>query len=129
MGIKRYPLQRHEDERGILVENEYDFVSKNMKHFLLSFSLPGIIRGNHYHKHKREWFYVVKGKIKLYIMNLATKKKQEYIIDSQKPELIEIEPNIVHAIENIGEEEMIFLGIVNEGFNQNDPDTYVKKII
>lgn len=124
MEIKRYPLEKHEDERGMLVQNDYDFVSHNMKHFLLSFSKPGIVRGNHYHKNKREWFYVVKGKMKLYVMDMKTQEKEEFIIDSENPELVEMEPNIAHATENIGDGELIFLGIVNEPFDQKNPDTH-----
>jgi UDP-2-acetamido-2,6-beta-L-arabino-hexul-4-ose reductase len=124
MEIKRYPLEKHEDPRGILVQNEYGFVSQNMKHFLVSFSKPGIIRGNHYHERKREWFYVIQGKMKLYVMDLKTKEKDEIIIDSNSPELVEMEPSIVHTIENIGQDDLIFLGIVNEAFDPKNPDTF-----
>lgn len=129
MDLKRYPLEKHEDERGLLVQNDYDFVSQEMKHFLLFFSKPGIVRGNHYHKRKREWFYIIKGEAELHLLDLKTKEKMVYRISGDKPELIEMGQNVAHAIKNIGSEEMIFLGIVNEKFDPDDPDTFYHKTI
>lgn len=128
MELKRYPMKKHEDPRGFLVQNEYKNISEGMKHVLISFTKPGIIRGNHYHKRKREWFYVVKGTMKLHLLDLKTGERQEHIISSDHPEFFEMEPDIVHAMENIGDDEMIFMGLVNEVFDPNDPDTYSQKI-
>lgn len=128
MRLKRYKLKKRTDKRGLLVQNDYPEIGKKIEHFLVTFSKPGVIRGNHYHKRKREWFYILEGRAKLYLYNLKTNKKADYVIDSADPELIEMEPNIVHAIENIGDTTMIFLGLVNERFDSDDPDTYFYKI-
>lgn len=126
--LKRYKLKKRADKRGFLVQNDYPQIGRRMKHFLLSFSEPGIVRGNHYHQKKREWFYILAGKARLYFYDLKTKTKGSCLIDSRKPELVEMEPMIVHAIENVGQEQMIFLGIVNEAFNPKKPDTFDYKI-
>jgi UDP-2-acetamido-2,6-beta-L-arabino-hexul-4-ose reductase len=42
---------------------------------------------------------------------------------------IKIEPGTIHAIKNIGEEDMVLLVYANEKFDPEDPDTYYEKIL
>ena len=123
--MKKFPLKKHSDERGILTESTLPLeVFDDIKHFFISKSEPGIIRGNHYHKRKREWFYLLQGKAQIYLYDLRSKEKTEYLVSDQNPEMVEMEPNVVHAIKNIGENEMILLALVNEKFNYDDSDTF-----
>jgi UDP-2-acetamido-2,6-beta-L-arabino-hexul-4-ose reductase len=122
--LKRYPLKKSSDERGWLIQSEHKEIAKSMKYFLVSFSKPGVIRGNHYHKRKKEWFSILQGKVKLYLYDLKTKEKGTYIISSEKMEFVEMEPNVAHAIKNIGEQELIFFEVIDEPFNPKDPDTF-----
>lgn len=129
MNIKRYPLEKHTDQRGLLVQNDYPELKDKFKHFLVSFSEPGIIRGNHYHKYKIEWFYVIKGTAKLVLEHIETKEQQTMTISEEKPELVEMIPNFAHAIHNIGDTELVFLGLVNEPFDPDNPDTIPYTVI
>lgn len=127
--LQRLPLNKHANERGLLVQNDYPELFEHIKHFMVSYTEPGVIRGNHYHKHKREWFLVIEGTMDLHIMNLETQKREQYTISSSQPELVIMEPNVVHAFCNIGSEKLIFLGLVNETFDESNPDTYSYKIL
>jgi len=123
--MKRFPLKKHNNLKGSLIESDLPLeVFNNIKHFFISKSAPGVARGNHYHRHKREWFYLLQGKAKIYLYNLNSGHKEEYTISDQNPEVFEMEPNIVHLIKNIGENEMILLALVNEKFDENNPDTF-----
>ncbi|HSX09848.1 MAG TPA: hypothetical protein VLF93_06860 [Candidatus Saccharimonadales bacterium] len=126
--LKRYPLKKRSDARGWLIQNDYpEFVDK-MKHFILSTTGPGKIRGNHYHTRKHEWFCVFRGKARLYLYNRETKEKFETVLDGEKPEFVAMEPGIVHSLENITDEELLFFEIIDEAFDPKDPDTIPYKL-
>ena len=123
-------LKKQTDERGWLVEIlRADEVKEEMKQIYFSASKPKAIRGNHYHKHKVEWFSVVKGKAKLVLEDNESKERKELILLDDTPAIVKIPPNISHAIQNIGEDEMYLIVIVNEVFNPDDTDTFYVKLI
>jgi UDP-2-acetamido-2,6-beta-L-arabino-hexul-4-ose reductase len=126
--LKRYPLHRRSDERGWLIQNDYPELSNKIKHFIISTTKPGGIRGNHYHKIKREWFCVVRGEAELMLYNIETKEKYSTKLSGEKPELVEMEPNFVHTLENIGIEELVFFEIIDVPFDEKNPDTYYYKL-
>lgn len=127
--LKRYPVKKLTDKRGWLIQCDYPKIGLNMKHFLISFSRPGAIRGNHYHKRKREWFSILQGRIKLYLEDVRTKEKKTYIVSAKKLEFVEMEPFIAHTVENVGKEEMIFFELIDEPFNIDSQDTYPHKLV
>ena len=42
---------------------------------------------------------------------------------------IKIQPGTIHAIKNIGEDDMVLIVYANESFDPEDPDTYYEKIL
>lgn len=129
MNIKKIPLSKKEDSRGWLIENESSFIRNSMKHFVVSISKAGVIRGQHYHKRKIEWFLVVKGKAIIYFKDIETLKTKSINIDGNKPEIIEVSPMIAHAIKNTDTKDLYLLVIVNEPLDQKDPDTFAYKVV
>lgn len=128
MELKRYPLTKRSDERGWLLQNDYPELANSIKHFIVSFTKPGGIRGNHYHKVKREWFCIVRGEAKLYLYDLRTNESMTTVLSGEKPELVEMEPFVVHTLENTGDEELYFFEIIDKPFVREDPDTYPHKL-
>ena len=123
-------LEKHTDERGWLVEIlRDDEIKEEIKQVYFSTSKPGVIRGNHYHKHKVEWFSVVKGKAKLVLENNESKEREKLILSEDTPAIVKIPPNVSHAIQNIGDDEMYLIVIVNEVFNPDDADTFYVNLI
>lgn len=122
--IKKINLREHRWLNGNLVENTLKKIITSSQHFFISKSNPGVVRGNHYHKRKSEWFYLIQGKCKVCAIDLKTKKKEEFILEDRKNIILNFKPNVAHAFKNIGNKEMILLALVNEVHDQSDPDTY-----
>ena len=122
--MKSVKLRQHCDSRGSLVENTLEKIMLDSRHFFVSKSKPGTVRGNHYHQNKSEWFYVIQGHCELVIEDIKTKKKIKKVIKDADNIIVHIEPKQAHAFKNIGKNELILLALVNETLDQNQPDTY-----
>ena len=120
-----YYLDKKEDNRGWLVEL---VKSEQFGQMFVSKTYPGITRGNHWHHTKTEKFIVVQGKANIRFRKIDEDKVIEYIVDGEKPQVLDIPPGYTHSIENIGEEEVITLFWSNEMFNPEKPDTYFLEV-
>lgn len=117
--------KKNVDERGSFTE----LVRTNeCGQFSISFSKPGIVRGNHYHHTKLERFIVVKGKAKIGFTNVVTGNSYEFIVDDSDIKIVTIPVGYTHNIENIGDDEMILAIWCNELFDKEKPDTYFKEV-
>lgn len=85
---------------------------------------PGFVRGNHYHLKRKEWFFIIQGKAKIFLQDLKTKKKISFHVSSKKPKLIEIPPKVAHAVKNIGKQTLYLVSAQNDIYNPKKPDTY-----
>lgn len=122
-------LRQYTDGRGALCENTLPEIMSNSKHFFISKSKPGVIRGNHYHIHKSEWFYVIQGSCKIVVEDINTKDQEKIIINDVDNSIIFMAPLKAHAFQNTGSDELILLALVNEVFDQKNPDTVPYKVI
>lgn len=129
MKIKVFSLDKKQDDRGWLIENESSVIRNAMKHFLVSVSKPGAVRGQHYHKNKKEWFIVIKGTAEVVFEDVNTKESTRIVVDGKEPKVIETFPLIAHAFKNIGKDEMYLVAIVNEPLDRKNPDTFPYKVI
>lgn len=116
-----YDLEEKSDQRGRFIEL---FKSIEGGQVSVSYSKPGVVRGNHYHNTKNEKFVVVKGKGKISLRHIMEDKIIQYLVSGERLEVIDIPPGYTHKIENIGEDEMILLIWADECFDADDPDTY-----
>lgn len=127
--IKTYTLTPKADSRGWLIENELDIVRRSMRHFLISLSKPGFIRGQHYHTKKREWFLVLSGHATIVFEDIKTKERTSVFLEGKNFTIVEIPPMVAHAIVNDGSKDVMILGIVNEALDRSHPDTFPYKVI
>ena len=109
------------------------FVSELIKagdcgQIFVSRTLPGIIRGNHYHDSKVEKFIVLEGEAVICFKNMATGEKAEYPITGRELRVVDIPPGWTHSIENTGQSEMIVLFWASEVFDAARPDTYPAEV-
>jgi UDP-2-acetamido-2,6-beta-L-arabino-hexul-4-ose reductase len=109
----------HTDERGSLYE-----IPKALGTTFISRSNPGVRRGDHYHLDKTEWFIVLSGEAILYTRVRNTGTEIHYALHGSSPYWVEIEPEVVHAIENVGDTELILLVQSSTTFDKKYPDTY-----
>jgi len=121
---KNFPslLKLHTDNRGYLFE-----VLKSLNHqnqIFISSTNPGITRGNHFHFTKVERFCVIKGRANIKIRKLFSDKIDEFIVDGNVPQFIDIPTYHTHNITNIDNSELVTLFWANEIFDSQNPDTY-----
>lgn len=65
-----------EDDRGKL----YQLASSGWKQINVIYTKKGVIRGEHYHKTNKEFFFVISGKCILQILDIRTKKTEEKML-------------------------------------------------
>jgi UDP-2-acetamido-2,6-beta-L-arabino-hexul-4-ose reductase len=118
-------LKTFKDKRGSFTE-----ILKTSEDGQFSFFTcePGEVRGNHFHNTKLEKFLVVKGKAEFQLRDLHSEKVYKFILDENKPELINSIPGYVHNIKNIGKEKLIVFVWANEIFKKKKPDTMSKNV-
>jgi len=113
------------DERGAFIELLRTY---ECGQFSVSFSKPGIVRGNHYHHTKMERFIVIKGKAKISFSSIVTDDKYSFVVDDSEIRIVTIPVGYTHNIENIGDDEMILAIWCNELFDKEHPDTYFMEV-
>ena len=120
-----YPLNMHCDERGSFTEflrtQERGQVSVNI-------SLPGIVKGNHWHHTKNEKFLVVKGQGVIRFRKIGTDNVISYRVSGEHLEVVDIPTGYTHNIENVGDTEMVTVMWANEPFDPQHPDTFFEKV-
>ena len=118
------PVQ-HVDQRGGFCELVRTLDSGQ---FSVSFSKPGIFRGDHYHHTKMEKFIVIRGKAKITFRHILTNEMKEYYVSGDELKIVTIPVGYTHKIENIGNDEMILFLWCNELFDERHPDTYAEEV-
>lgn len=61
--------------------------------------VDGSIRGNHFHKEKNEYIYIIRGRIELVVKDTSTDQRESMILESG--DLVYISVPIVHAFRTI----------------------------
>lgn len=126
MKLKIKKLEVKKDKRGTVAEliRSEDVGFAKFGQALLSTAKPGQAKGGHYHKRKKEWFCVIKGKGLLSVSNPTTGEEKKVEMGEENMVLVEIPIGCLHTIENAGEEDMYLLAYTNEAFDPSDPDVY-----
>jgi len=118
----------HSDDRGQLFEI---IRMANGGQVFFSTTKPGVIRGNHFHTRKIEWFCVLKGEAAIRLRRVddaSDASVHEFRVSGDEPQFISIPVLHTHQIENVGEEELLTMFWCNEVFRAEDPDTYFEKV-
>ena len=115
----------HTDERGQLFEI---IRLAGGGQVFFSTTKPGVIRGNHFHSRKIEWFCVVRGDAAIRIRRVGDSKVREFRVSGTKPEFVSIPVLHTHQIENVGNEDLLTMFWCNEIFQPGDPDTFQEKV-
>lgn len=129
MDYKLVPSTRRRDKRGYLVDFlKADELKGEDKLFgqmyYIIFERPGAVRGNHYHKNKKEWFVVAKGRVQIILEHVKTKERKMLTLDGYKDEYIRLEigPNIAHAFTNLTRTAMM-VNYCNKPYHHDNPDS------
>jgi Nucleoside-diphosphate-sugar epimerases len=118
-------LKVNADQRGVLFECAK---GGNSSHTFLSTTLPGIIRGNHFHFSLVERFVVVKGSAVIRIRKVLSDEVHEFRVSGDEPVAIDQIPFHTHSIENVGKSDLITFFWAHRMFDPANPDTYADPV-
>jgi dTDP-4-dehydrorhamnose 3,5-epimerase-like enzyme len=129
-GIQVLELPNHGDARGLsfVVPDEALAFLKVLGKVHFAATKPGGVRGNHYHRRRREATIVLPGaKWSLHWAENSKSDPQHRQFDGSAAVLLLLWPQTVHAIRNDGSGELWLFAIQSEA---NDPsDTVVCKLV
>jgi len=128
MNIKEhFPVKmvEHVDSRGSFVEILRLGIGGQVS---FSTTLPGVVRGNHFHTRKIERFAVIKGQALIQLRRINTVEVLEFYLDGKEPSYVDMPIWYTHNIKNIGEEVLYTSFWINEPYNPEDSDTYFTEV-
>ena len=121
-----FSLKMNEDERGSFTEL---LRSEKCGQVSVNISKPGIIKGQHWHNTKWEFFIVVSGKGLIQQRKIDSDEIIEFEVSGEKIEAVHMLPGYTHNIINLSDtEDLVTVMCANEKFDSNKPDTYFEKV-
>lgn len=118
--------QVHSDNRGDLFETVRAHGGTGMA--FMSTTLPGQKRGEHYHLHKVERFFVVKGEAEIELRRLLHDDVVTFRLSGDKPSFIDMPTLWVHNIRNVGDTELVTMFWADQLLDMNNPDQFPETI-
>ncbi len=130
MDIELRKLDIKKDDRGWLAEIlRPEHVPGGFGQFLVTAAKPGIVKGNHYHKRKVEWYCVIEGDMEVHLLDLKTQERKTLVMGESNMSILKINPNISHAVKCISDKPAILLIYISESYNPDNPDTFIEEVI
>lgn len=119
-------LKMNEDARGTLFEA---VKGGGGGQTFLSWTEPGVTRGNHFHLSKVERFLVLEGEAIIRIRRVRGASIWEYRVSGEVPVAVDMPTLHVHSIENTGDRPLLTMFWTHEVFNPSAPDTYADTVL
>ncbi len=117
-----FPLKMNVDDRGSFTELVHTL---NCGQVSINISKPGIIKGQHWHNTKWEFFIVVSGHGLIQERKLGTDEIIEFEVTGDNIQCIHMLPGYTHNIINLSDtENLVTVMYCNEIFNPAKPDTF-----
>ncbi len=123
-----YPMKltRHADHRGAFFEVVRAWGQGQTS---ISTTVPGVVRGEHYHLNKVERFAVISGQAQIRVRRLFTNDTYRYDVTGSEPVFIDMPPLCTHDITNTGSDELVTLFWSHDHFDPANGDTYPLKVV
>ncbi|WP_114424564.1 NAD-dependent epimerase/dehydratase family protein [Nocardioides houyundeii] len=118
--------QVHGDNRGDLYETVRAHGGTGMA--FMSTTLPGQKRGEHYHLHKVERFFVVKGEAEIELRRLLHDNVVTFRLSGDKPSFVDMPALWVHNIRNVGDTELVTMFWSDQLLDHANPDQFPEAI-
>ena len=119
-------LTRHADARGSFFEVIRSHGGPGQSSF--STTVPGITRGDHFHRRKIERFTVLAGQGTIALRRLFTDKVYEFEVDGDDPLAIDMPTMWTHNITNSGDQVLYTSFWTNDIFDPDNPDTIAERV-
>ena len=121
-----FPLKMNVDGRGSFTEL---LKTEKCGQFSVNISRPGVVKGNHWHHSKWEFFMVVHGHGLIQERQLDSGEILNFEVSGDRIEAIHMLPGYVHNIINLSEtEDLVTVMWANENFDPEHPDCYGETI-
>lgn len=120
------PLKLNADARGVLFEAAKGGGGGQT---FLSWTEPGVTRGNHFHLGKVERFLVLEGEAVIRIRRALGGPVWEYRVDGEAPAAVDMPTLHTHSIENVGAGRLLTLFWTHDVFDPAAPDTYADPVL
>lgn len=123
----RFPLKMNIDARGSFTEL---LKTTNCGQFSINISKPGVIKGEHWHNTKWEFFIVVAGHGMIQQRKIGSDEVIEFEVSGDKIEAVHMLPGYTHNIINLSKtENLVTVMWANEYLDIMHPDTYFEKVV
>lgn len=119
-------LTRHADARGSFFEIIRNHGGPGQSSF--STTVPGITRGDHFHRRKIERFTVLAGQARISLRRLFTDEVLDFEVNGEEPVAIDMPTMWTHKITNTGNEALYTSFWTNDLFNPAAPDTIAEVV-
>jgi UDP-2-acetamido-2,6-beta-L-arabino-hexul-4-ose reductase len=119
-------LARHADGRGSFFEIIRSHGGCGQSSF--STTVPGISRGDHFHRRKIERFTVLSGSATIALRKLFTDKVHEFRVTGEAPVAVDMPTMWSHKITNTGSEPLYTSFWTNDIFDSEHPDTIAEAV-
>ena len=122
MIVRRFPLQRHEDERGWFAELiRASWLPKPIKQANLARSRRGVIRGLHYHERGQDDLFVcLAGTVRVVVLDRESGEIFSEDIGDDNPVAIYVPGVHAHGYEALTD--CLFAYLVTEEYDAANPD-------
>ena len=121
-----FDLKMNCDDRGSFTEL---LKTANCGQFSVNISKPGIIKGQHWHNSKWEFFIVVSGHGLIQERKIGTDEVIEFEVSGDKIQAVHMLPGYTHNIINLSNtDNLVTVMWANEQFDPNHPDTFFEKV-
>ena len=119
-------LTRHADVRGSFFEIIRSHGGPGQSSF--STTVPGVTRGNHFHRRKIERFTVLSGQGRIALRRMFTDQVLEFDVKGDEPLAIDMPTMWAHNIKNTGTGDLFTSFWTNEIFDPHAPDTTPEEV-
>ena len=121
-----FPLKMNCDERGSFTELLKTF---GCGQFSVNISKPGVVKGQHWHNSKWEFFIVVSGRGLIRQRKIGTDEILEFPVCGERIEAVHMLPGYTHNLINLSQtENLVTIMWANETFDPAKPDTYFEQV-
>jgi UDP-2-acetamido-2,6-beta-L-arabino-hexul-4-ose reductase len=124
-----FPLhpQVHADARGELFETVRSHGGTGQA--FVSTTRPGLTRGDHYHLHKVERFFVVQGRAEIRLRRLLSDEVVTFRLDGSQPGFVDMPTMWVHNITNVGDEDLVTMFWSDQLLDPENPDQFPERVV
>lgn len=119
-------LTRHADARGSFFEIIRSHGGSGQSSF--STTMPGISRGDHFHRRKVERFTVLAGQATISLRKLFTSQIYDFPVTGESPMAIDMPTGWSHKITNTSDEVLYTSFWTNDIFDPAQPDTITEAV-